>query len=346
VQPLLPQPDLDIYPDKENSGSLFPYLDGTKIQRVEAALRQSDDVIVVRSILRFRLYGSIDSLRLLLLSCKEKRLAFLYTAITNKQCSPQWDQARLVKNIEDVVAPKKMVSVHKDGFDNVIVVLRRRKPNEIASALLDTMCGRLREVPFKELVQYFIGHAPSAVYGFMNSCDKLIESLQKMFGENSQLIDRYMQVSDLLHSSRHPFAAFVKVIIDYAIHWSPSTKYLRHKLAELPGLDFGGRAPILAVLHPRSRLRDEDMLVLRPSMLKALRESRFDELIVRLAAVEDGFAQDLKNDGCFVSEGPKSIPNDTENANDLLYAYSQLMHKRTVSRRVPVATSIPAEGMA
>ncbi len=44
----------------------------------------------------------------------------------------------------------------------------------------------------------------------MNSCDKLIESLQKMFGKNSQLIERYRQISDLLDFFRHPFAAFVK----------------------------------------------------------------------------------------------------------------------------------------
>jgi len=79
-------------------------------------------------------------------------------------------------------------------------------------------------------------------------------------------------------------------------------------------------------------------------------------LIVNLAAMEDDFAQDLKIDSCFTFEdanlhsnvgGPKSILSAaTENANDLLYAYSQLMHKRTVSGRVPVAASVPAEGMA
>lgn len=325
MKPLLPQPDLDIYLDKEDSESLFPYLDGTKIQRAEAALRQNDDVAVVRSILRFRLYGSIDSLRLLLLSCKEKRLAFLYTAITNKQCSAQWDQARLVKSIEDVVVPKRMASVHKDGFDNAINAMRQRKPYGIVIALLEAMCDQLRVVPFEELVHYFIGHAAPAVYVLMNSCDKLIESLQKMFGENSQLIVRYLRVHELLNSSKHPFAAFVKVIIDYAIRWNFSTKHLRQELAGLPSMDFdnwpgeGVRATVLATLHARSRLRGKDVLLLRPSMLKRLRKSGFeyfDKLIVDLAAMEDDFAQDLKIDGCLAFEDA-NVDSDVGESNPI-----------------------------
>jgi hypothetical protein len=323
VKALLPQPDFDIYLDKEDSESLLPYLDGTKIQRAEAALRQNDNVVVVRSILRFRLYGLIDSLRLLLLSCKQERLAFLYTAITNKPCSAQWDQPRLVKGIEGVVVPKRMASVHKDGFDNAINVMRQQKPHGVASALLEAMCDQLRETPFEELVHYFIGHAAPAVYVLMNKCDKLIESLQKMLGEDSQIIVRYLEVSELLDSSRHPFAAFVKAIIDHAIRWSSSTKDLRQEVAELPSIDFdnwpggGVRANVLAALHARSRLRGKDMLVLRPSMLKGLRKlmfESFDKLLVDLAAMEDDFVQDLKIDGCFALEDA-NVDSDVGGSN-------------------------------
>jgi len=89
VKSLLSQLDLNIFLDKEDFEFLFYYLNDTKIQRTKATLRQNDDVIVVKDIFRFRLYNSIDSLRLLLLSCNEKRLAFLYIVITNKQCSTQ-----------------------------------------------------------------------------------------------------------------------------------------------------------------------------------------------------------------------------------------------------------------
>ncbi len=138
--------NLDIYLDKEDSEFYFSYLDGTEIQRAEAALRQNDDMMIIRSIFRFRLYGSIDSLRLLLLNCEKKGLVFLYTAVTNKQCSAQWDQTYLIKNIEDVITFKRTVSVHNNSFDDAIISLRQRESNRIASVLLDAMCGQLRDV--------------------------------------------------------------------------------------------------------------------------------------------------------------------------------------------------------
>jgi hypothetical protein len=222
----------------------------------------------------------------------------LYTAITTEQCPAQWDYIRLVKGIEDVIVLRRMTSVHKDYFDNA---MRQRKPFNIARALFEAMCDQLRAIPFEELIHFFIGHAAPAVYMLMKTCDKLIESLQKMLGDNSQIVSRYFKVFELLESSRYPFAAFVKIVIDHATGRISSTKNLSRRLAELPGINFdnwpseGERTITLADLHARSRLCNKDMLVLRPSIVEGLRKSMFEsfnDLFIDLAAMEDNFAQD------------------------------------------------------
>jgi len=231
-------------------------------------LVQSTNRLLLEHVIRYRLYGSVDSLGLVLRRCTKQRLELLYTIIKDTASLPPRNKSRLVKEIEHAIVPPTKRFLHPKGlYDEQVDALGAMSVDELIVTLLDSMHARLREVPFEELLGYFANYTATTVYAFMIDCDKLVENIQERIEKDSNLKLHFESTIEVLQTRQEPVAVFLRKIIDFAVASSQKANRLRRRLQALKGNEHGPRAAIIRSLDPECKIQSWHMNALKSNLL-------------------------------------------------------------------------------